>query len=378
MHLTINRKELLNALKVIKGSACNVKLRPAHGCVHLDATRERLMIEGARDSHGMSIALDPCEIEQHGKSALKLKDALDILQAMSDELVTLKSSQDKEIEFSQESFDFRHCATVPPSEDVASTLRLLAMSGELIATIDASILHKLISSTSHCIGRDDLRKNMMCLQLLFSNGAIEANATDGHRLAHYSIDVEHDITPGTELLLPRASALELARVCKRASSCRLTISATHMSAQVDDTLIVIELAQDKFFDIEFALKQISDCFTLPINTANLLSACALVTSGALRRSKTHHVRLSASAGDVVTVHSSKEEEAASRAVIPSSCAERKISIRLNHHYLKQAIRALKSEEIHMHLLDTLSPAFITPAEQPEGEDMRMIIMPMRM
>ncbi len=197
-------------------------------------------------------------------------------------------------------------------------------------------------------------------------------ATDGHRLAMCTREIDINVPKKTQAILPRKGVVELSRLLKEDEvMIDVTLSGHHIRVETADYTFTSKLVDGKFPDYERVLPKGGSNVMLG-NRDDLKQAFG--RTAILSNEKYRGVRLTLEDGLLTIVANNPEQEEAEEQVVVDYNGD-KIEIGFNVSYLQDVSNVLSTENIKLTLSDANSSALI---EEPESGDSVYVVMPMRL
>ncbi|MEM4657986.1 MAG: DNA polymerase III subunit beta [Candidatus Methanosuratincola sp.] len=236
--------------------------------------------------------------------------------------------------------------------------------------VPSSVLDGMLAKTVYAASPDELRRNLTGVYFERTKSGLACVATDGHRLS--LVEEEVEVPWETNFLVPKKGALEMRKLIRESSSCRMGITKNELIVSVEGAELRVRLIDAAFPDYRQVLPKKSTCgFVADKNALSL--ALRRVARLASERSKS--VKFALRGGALTLNATSPEFGEASERVELASCDEG-IEIGFNSRYIMEALDALDSERVRFDFVDETSPAAIKP-EDGGGGKFLAIVMPMR-
>lgn len=237
----------------------------------------------------------------------------------------------------------------------------------------AATIHRVLSRVLYATAKTDGTPALGCVRL--SDDA--ALACDGHRLARESmapsdpeVDDSHRLT--TPILIPRRAAGIMRDLTKSAPRPILRLIADPgkgLTMIADHILFHCRLLQDQYPDLDHLIR--------PMPHPLLLSVAALqealAAANVIADSEHHTITLEIADGRL-TISSQQDHTGHARSSIPLDETEhhRQHHLVLNGQYLAEALQAITTEHLHLHLINKPDvPLLLTAA------DNTALLMPMK-
>ena len=220
------------------------------------------------------------------------------------------------------------------------------------------------------MAQQDIRYYLNGLLLVVTGNEVRVVATDGHRLAYASEQIE-EAQSRTEVILPRKTILELSRLLSDNDDVLdIRLSPNQAQFRFGDIELVSKLIDGKFPDYERVIPQSHNkVITLP-RTMLLQS---LHRAAILTNEKFRGVRLVLAPGSMKIISNNADQEEAQEEIEISYDAEA-LDIGFNVTYLLDVLNNVSIENVEIRLADANSSALIT---LPGNERFKYVVMPMR-
>ncbi len=369
MKLTIAKAELQRGLARIQSIVekrnsmpilANALLEANDGKLEIAATDLEVGIRGAHEA----------EISQAGGLTVSAKKFFEIVRELPDDAVTLEATANSYLEIQCARARFTLAGT---SAEEYPTLPVFAP--EKTVPVQSAVLGSMIERTMYAASADETRYNLngVYLEVLEDSGKIRMAATDGHRLAL----VDRNLTSEVEglssgVIIPRKGLAELKRLVDEddADEIELAFEGNNGLARKGDVTLVMRLIEGEFPNYRQVIPaDQKTSLTLPVEElARSVRRVALLSS---ERSRAVKLEL----GDSQLVISSNNPDLGdAREELDVEYGGEALSIGFNAKYLQDALTATHGKEVTLSFQDDLSPARVTPTDDP---DTLAVVMPMR-
>ena len=297
---------------------------------------------------------------------------IEILRTFSgDQTVTLESSQDR---FILKGGKSRFTLQSLPADDFPLVQESPNFGPAF--SIPQGVLKRLLWQVSFAMAVQDIRYYLNGILFVAEGRTLSLVATDGHRLAFASAQLDVDV-PKQEVILPRKTVIELQRLLRD----------TDEKAQ-EQALIQIQFANNQaklsFNGLEFVSKLVEGKFpdynrVIPVGYRNTVTLGKQALLASLQRmtimtsDKFKGVRLNFEPGLLrITSVNTEQEEAQDELEIDYGGA--KVESGFNVSYLIDVLGNISSDMIDISFDDGSSSVLITI---PEDESFKYVVMPMR-
>ena len=252
--------------------------------------------------------------------------------------------------------------------------RMKGLEGEATSTVlPSEVLINNINRTLFATAQDELRMVMNGLYFDLKEDYMAIVASDGHKLVRNRIYGCKTETPAS-FILPKKPAT-LLRTVLAADGSDVTIRFNQSNAEViyNDGMLSCRLIEGKYPNYNSVIPQ-DNPNRLTIDRKALISALRRVMPFASESTQLVKLRI---ANNSLEINSEDIEFATSaREDVGCEYGGMPMSIGFKGSALYEICNNLTSDEIVIELADPGRAGIISPAQQPEGEDVLMLIMPM--
>jgi DNA polymerase-3 subunit beta len=229
----------------------------------------------------------------------------------------------------------------------------------------------LLKLAEFAMAQQDIRYYLNGMLLVIDEGSLQAVATDGHRLSYASLAIAPGSYVRQEVILPRKTVLELAKLLEDSDS-EITIEL--LSNQVRFRFANIELVSKvvdgKFPDYNRVIPT-GHAKQVELARAELLQA--LQRAAILSNEKFRGVRLVLGSDQLKIICTNSEQEEAEEELEVAYKGDA-LDIGFNITYLLDVLQNLGTERVALAFGDANSSALIT---MPGRGDYKYVVMPMR-
>ena len=249
----------------------------------------------------------------------------------------------------------------------------IVMTDEIYSiNLTSSLFKRLLNKTHFCMASQDVRYYLNGLLLEHKNSQLNAVATDGHRLALATKDLENKEKETMRLILPRKAALELSKILPEDES-MLKISLGHSCIKIEDKRLdfTTKLVDGKFPDYEKVFPT-GDSYKLTVLVENLRSA--LSRASVLSNEKYRGVRFAIKSNSLMlTANNPEQETAEEKLEVEYSGLEMEIGFNIG--YMLDVLNSLEEDTVNLFFFNEESSCLI---REPGNDSEVYVIMPMRL
>ncbi|HEY9381171.1 MAG TPA: DNA polymerase III subunit beta [Burkholderiales bacterium] len=365
--LKTNRETLLKPLQAVSGIIERRHTLPilSNVLIERDTARLSFVATDIEIEITASVAVDTSsETKSVTVGARKL---LDILRALPDASEVTLALADKRLQV--KSGKSRFNLQTLPAEDFP---RLAGPEGDSVRfELPQKLLKDLFSQVQYAMAQQDIRYYLNGLLMVIEAGELRVIATDGHRLAFACKEVAPKDLGKQEVILPRKTVLELAKLLADTDEpVAIELTATQARFKFADVLLASKLVDGKFPDYQ---RVIPTQHPKQLRLGRVALQQALQRAAILTSDKFRGVRWVLAENSLKISCSNTEQEEAQEELDVAYEGE-VLDIGFNVGYLLDVLNNLNVNEVDVALGDSNSSALITV---PERDDFKYVVMPMR-
>src|SRR6187402_163115 len=223
MELVVRKNDLLKELSLLQGIVERKNTIPILANVLIDASKDGISLLATDLDVGLRSRCDGT-VSKPGVLTLPAKKLFEIINALPDTDVKIAEDKGgKTVTIAADRFESR-MQTLPASEFPTPP----AESGQPEATLPGAALKRLISHTRFAITSEDTRYFLNGAQLVMRPDSLSMVATDGHRLALVTVNEPSGADAPAEVLLPRKTLNEVARLIDGGASIEFSQGENHI------------------------------------------------------------------------------------------------------------------------------------------------------
>jgi len=369
MKFTANSSELQRALQKIGGVIPTRSTMPILECMLFDLTGDMLTISATDLEITFTISLK-VKGNEDGRIAIPGKRIVDTVRAMADTpLTVVTDSNSSKISITTESGKYsltgEDAKEFPPVEEFEAKNEFSIESGDL---------KKIIDYTAFAVSTDELRPAMMGVLIQSKNKELRAVSTDGHRLVRLTKNMSKAIPLERDIIIP-SKALTLAGKSLDQGNCTVSVSESHVRFTFDNTVLTSKLIADRYPNYESVIpldndKQMSVNRNAIMNSVRRVALYASAT--------THQVRMALSTSGLTISAQDQDFGGEAKEAVPSEYNGESMEIGFNATYLFDILSHLEGEQATFKFSAPTRAGIVCPAEKKSGEDILMLVMPVRL
>lgn len=242
------------------------------------------------------------------------------------------------------------------------------LEGAKVFTIKQKDLKDSLRKTSFAVSTDETRYVLNGILFSFRENKLTMVATDGRRLALVDLEVEFPRSQEGDLIVPAKCVTELQRLLGEDGELKMLVGENQVAFDVNGRLLVSKLIEGNYPNYRQVIPgETKERVTL--EREQFLTAVRRVAL--LSSEKSNSVKLIFTKNNLeITANTPEIGEA--HESLPVQYKGKEFSIAFNPIFLQDPLRALPDEEVHLDLIDEMSPGVIKI-----NSPFLYVLMPMR-
>ncbi len=340
-------------------------------CFLFEIKDNRLTVTASDNSNMMQLSMELNECNGEARFCMPNRTILSAVKEISEQPLTFDyNAEDNCVHMTYLNGSYKLMSIVADDYPVMKTIEGEANRAQIPAGELANVVQRTVFAT----GNDELRIVMNGVYFDFTEECLNVVASDGHKLACTKMFSCKTDKPAAFILPKKPASLLRSAI---AADDENTLSMTFTDSQADfefiDGRIVCRLIEGRYPKYQTIIPQ-NNPNTLTIDRKAVLGALRRVLPFASENTLLIKLRMSQgnlelSAEDIDFGRSAQEDVMGDYFGVP-------MSIGLQGAALMDVLNNIDSENIVIKLADPSRSGVIMPAEQPEGQDVLMLIMPM--
>jgi len=368
MKFTVASVELQKALNKISGVVPSKSTLPILENILLSLTKNSLRL-AATDLEVSMAATIEVKGSEDGSVAVPAKRFMDTIRSLPEvQLVFHADPSSNKIKMITENGEYNLVGE--SSEEFPAIPQFKAE--EQIA-LDGGVLKGLIHRTIFSVSTDELRPAMTGVLLQLKGHEMRAVASDGHRLVRINFG---NLKPKIkkDIIIP-AKALALVSRSVEENENTLAVDSSHVQFTFGTTTLTSRLIEESYPNYESVI---------PLDNEKRLTVSKDLLLASVKRvslyssSTTHQVRFSLKKNEMVITAEDIDFGGEAKEKIPCHYDAEPIEIGFNSGYITDILTHIDSDDVVFKFSSAVRAAIVTPASQKEGEDVLMLVMPMRL
>ncbi|WP_062433900.1 DNA polymerase III subunit beta [Prevotella sp. DNF00663] len=370
MRFTISSSLLNNRLQSLAKVINNKNTLPILDCFLFEVSGNELSVTASDSENVIKSTLSLDEADQNGVFAVPSRTLLDAVKELPEQPLTFEidtNSYSVQIIYQNGVYNFtaQNANEYPKNTSITDDVTVI--------TIPAAVLLDNVSRSIFATGQDELRPVMSGIYFDLTNENLAIVASDGHKLVRNQILNIKNSTPASFILPKKPAMLLKGILVKDDTEVIIKFNARTAEFTTSNTVLTCRLIEGKYPNYNSVI---------PRNNPNKLTIDRKILIGALRRvlpfaSESSQLvrfhlesgKLRLSSEDVDFATSAKEE-------IVCDYDSSIISIGFKGSSMQEILNNMESEEVDILLADPSRAGIVIPTQQPENQNILMLIMPM--
>jgi len=339
-------------------------------CILFELKDGKLKMTGSDGENRLETTLEVNEPQGEGRFAIKAMTMINGLKEISEQPVWINVNEEtKEVEISYQngksSFVGQSGEEYPEKAPVEGVTQQV--------TIANDVLLNGINRALFATADDELRPVMNGIFFDLKPESLTFVASDGHKLVRDRVLTAHSDNP-TSFILPKKPARTLKEILgKESGDCTITFSDKLAELSIENFTLSCRLIDGRYPNYASVIPG-DNPYHVTIDRQALIGAlrrvsvfASIATSLVRLRFENNDLKVSAQDMDYST---SAEEH------ILCDYAGTPMSIGFKGTFLIDILNSIDSQDVVLQLADPARAGVIVPADQAEGEDLLMLLMPM--
>ena len=368
MKFNVSSKELFAQLQAASRVIAAKSSLQILECVLFDLKGDQLTLTASDGETTLRTSIPVESAQGEGKVAVAAKILLETLKEFSEQPLTFHIDDQNfglNITSANGTYSF-------VGANGAEYPEMLVEAGENSFAIAADVLLDAVNKTIFCTADDELRPVMNGIYFDLSEDKITMVATDAHRLVRYMNTTVSSAQP-VSFILPKKPAMLLKQVLKGNDNVSVNFGAKNATFAFGQTVVVCRPIEGRFPNYNAVIPQ-NNTNKVIVDRQTIVNACKRVavfanTGTSLIKLALTENQIKISAQDIDFSTSAEETIACDYTGMP-------MAIGFKAPFLIEILANVASQDVVLQLADPARAGLILPAENDEGQDLLILLMPM--
>lgn len=376
MKFTINSKKLNETLVIVSRALTSKNVLAVLDNFIFEVKENSLAVTASDSENWITSTVELTESSDNGQFAINAKGMLEATKNLPDVTLTFTTEDDKNIKIQYGSGVFSLPISSTEDFPVAPDI-----NGENRVSfgLTENLLQENIARAIGATASDDLRPIMTGIFFDMTDEKLNIVASDGHQLVLNSLtdfvhnEVNNEVSNGT-LIMPKKPAGILKNILKKGED-TVTISTDGQRVEVTTGVFTLNsrLIEGRYPNYNSVIPK-NNSKVVTVDRVTLVAVLKRIAPFANDYSNLVKVHVENNTMQLQTEDYDFSKMATEQ--LPCSYADDAMTIGLKGSTLLGLLENIRSNEVTMLLADSSRAALIQPAEQPEGQEILMLQMPM--
>jgi len=339
-----------------------------------ELNNDNLKITGTDLEISVSTSID-VNGQEDGSIAIPAKIILEIVRELPDIPLDISSEEDSRVSIITEKGLYR--ISGDSKDDFPN---IIVEDSEGSTEMDSAKLHRMITKTMFAVSTDELRTALMGVYFQIMEDEFKLVSTDGHRLVKIvdknfrSPSFQINVIVPTKALNILLRNME-ASLIEANEKINLQLSENHVIFTFGRSSIYSKTIEAKYPKYENVIPLDNDKRLL-VNRDSLIASVRRVSI--FSNSITHQMRFIISQNKLEIRSEDLEFGGEAKEEIPADYNSDDLEIGYNSYYILDILKNIDTDEVVIMLKNATSAAIFYPITQIAGEDLMMLVMPIRL
>ncbi len=361
MELVIEKNDLQNVLKKAISATEKKSALPILSNFLLEAKDDKLIVQGTDLEVHVSVSVF-AKVEKEGVACVNAKKLTDISRLLPSSEVYIHLEDNK---LKIKSGKSRYNLPVSPAEDFPN---LYPFPEENAFIISGENLQKAISKTIYATSKEESRFALQGVLFKSLDGSIDVVATDGHRLALYTVD--RTGTGDINIIVPQKALNELKRLLTGLEDVEIAATDQYVFFRTKEWILMSRLLEGAFPDYTQVIPEV---FSREIKVMKKEFLDSVKRVSAVIEGDTKPLKLTLKE-NLLELKSASPEYGEAIDEISIDYSDEEFTIGFNAKYIIEAVDVIDTDEVIIKFTNPNAQTLFVPSE--ETDRYKAIVMPM--
>lgn len=369
MRLTVSSTQLSSRLNMLVKVINSKNSMPILDCFLFDVMDGQLYITASDSENTIKTQIMLDESDVNGSFCISNRTILDAVKELPEQPITI----DVDLFTMKTTILYTNGLYNIVAQPADEYPRPTPLSDAITVTMQADVMSGCITRSLFATANEELRPVMNGVYFDLKADGLAVVASDGHKLVR-NIYAKVTSEEPVSFILPKKPASLLKNIMPKDDS-EVSICFNNTSAEISfsDTTLTCRPVEGKYPNYNSVIPQ---------NNTNCLTVDRKAFLGALKRvlpfasDQSQQIRLRISNGKMEVSSEDIDFSTSAREEVICEYSGTSMSIGFKGSTLTEVLNNLESEEIMVKLSDPARAGLIVPVQQPEDQDILMLLMPM--
>ncbi len=312
----------------------------------------------------------PLEAIDEGRATCPARKVFDIVRELPAETITI-GEEDGKVTLTSSTGEYTMLG-MPPEE-------FPKVPGDLEGTklaLDGDLLRRMVTKVAFAVHPDVTRPTLNSVSWRVAGDEMVMIATDGHRLAKITEQVELGEEAGISVIVPPRILQQAVKLMQEGDEfASVTIGERQIHFSYANTDMFARLVEGAYVDVDSVIPKDNDQHLL-VNTEGLVPAVRRMQIFASQQN--HQIRIALGNDSIELSTLNRETGAEARETLEAKYAGDVMEVGYNANYLLEVLGKIDTDTVRFKFREAISAVIVEPAEQLQGEDYFCLLMPLRL
>ncbi len=369
MKFTASRLELSDRLQTVLSVISGKTTLPILANVLVTAEDETISLSATDLDVSIQTGV-PGKVSKSGQTTVPARTFADIIRELPGEEISC-SEQNNRIEIRTPSGQYKISGMAPDEFP-----RLPEISGAAQVTIPAPELVEMIKRTVYAVSTDESRPALNGLLWQADDQEMHMVATDGHRLARYSVATNRLAGAGEDLIIPAKTLNLIAKLAAdQEDDISLSLGEKNVIFHLNNATLSTRLIEGPYPNYRQVIPKGNDKL-LKVQTEELAGAVRRVSI--LSNSLTRQVKFQLSNDGLELSATNQDVGGEAKERVTCQYNGDDLEIGYNATYVLDILKNMNAQEVEIALSSSISAGVVKACDGPNKDNYLCLIMPLRL
>lgn len=370
MRITLSSTVLANRLITLQKVQNSKNSLQILDCILFKVSNGKLQLTASDKENEMKIEiqLDECDVD--GEFAINSKTITDAVKELPEQPITIEIDENTysvKLLFQNGDYKFtaQNAEEFPKSQEIQEDANIIKLSSD--------VLLENITRTIFATANDEIRPVMNGIYFDLTTEALAIVATDGHKMVKNKILTISGQGPASFILPKKPAGILKNTLAHDDSEVEIKFDDKNAEILFGDYNLKCRLIEGRYPNYNSVIPS-NNPYELNIDRKTLAGSVRRVLPFASESSQLERLHLTS--GEVEVSAEDLDFYTSAKESIVCDYNGNTMDIGFKGSSLLELLNNLNCEEVSLKLADPSRPCLILPSEQPEGQDILMLIMPM--
>lgn len=353
MKILCTKDNLLTGVQVVQRAVSAKSTLPILSGIFLKTTNDRLFFNATDLDLGITYSV-PIQTYEEGSIVVPARIFTEIVRRLPDSTIEINTEGNSNI-----TINYHPSKITVNCMDPEEFPIIPEIDENISVTILSSVFKNIVKQVSFSTSNDENRPIFTGILLIIEHDTIKMIATDTHRMAYRSGNLENSIDDIFQSIIPAKALIEVSRLIQEDDEVlKIVLNEKQVLFKFGELTLISRLIDGQFPNYKQVIP--TSCKTkIRVNTKQLLASAE--RAALLAKDGSNIIKLKVEENNLV-LKSNSAELGNVHEEIPIDIQGEQTQIAFNSRYLIDVLKVIDSEEIILELTGSLSPGVVRPIE----------------